>query len=117
MSANDPKRTSSELTQGTFVLKIVLMVSLASAEMGKVTSRRVMWNGRESPATTETRESQGMRIPILPRGALVALITLFGVGLQSANADSGRITLTIYKGGFAISFQTETSYIRTRWIR
>jgi hypothetical protein len=43
-----------------------------------------------------------MRIPILLRGALVALIVLFGVGLQSANADSGSITLTIYKGGWII---------------
>ena len=43
-----------------------------------------------------------MRIPILLRGALVALIALFGVGLQSANADSGSITLTVYKGGWII---------------
>ena len=43
-----------------------------------------------------------MRIPILLRGALVALIALFGVGLQNANADSGSITLTIYKGGWII---------------
>ena len=43
-----------------------------------------------------------MRIPILLRGALVALIALFGVGLQSAHADSGNITLTIYKGGWII---------------
>ena len=45
---------------------------------------------------------QGMRIPILFRGTLVALIALFGVGLQSAKADSGSITLTIYKGGWII---------------
>ena len=43
-----------------------------------------------------------MRILILLRGALVALIALFGVGLQSAKADSGNITLTIYKGGWII---------------
>jgi hypothetical protein len=43
-----------------------------------------------------------MRIPILFRGMLVALIALFGVGLQSANADSGSITLTVYKGGWII---------------
>jgi hypothetical protein len=43
-----------------------------------------------------------MRIPILLRGALVALVALFGVGLQSANADSGSITLTIYKAGWII---------------
>ena len=40
-----------------------------------------------------------MRIPTLLRGALVALIALFGVGLHSANADSGSMTLTIDKGG------------------
>ena len=43
-----------------------------------------------------------MRIPILLRGALVALIALIGFGLQSANADSGNITITIYKGGWII---------------
>ena len=43
-----------------------------------------------------------MRIPILLLGALVTLITLFGVGLQSANADSGSITLTVYKAGWII---------------
>ena len=43
-----------------------------------------------------------MRILILLRGLLVALTALFGVGLQSANADSGSITLTIYKGGWVI---------------
>ena len=43
-----------------------------------------------------------MRIPILLRGALLALIALFGVGLQNANADNGSITLTIYKGGWII---------------
>jgi hypothetical protein len=43
-----------------------------------------------------------MRIPILLRGALVALIVLFGVGLHSAHADTGGITLTVYKGGWII---------------
>ena len=43
-----------------------------------------------------------MRIPTLLSGALVALIALFGVGLHSANADSGSMTLTIYKGGWII---------------
>jgi len=57
---------------------------------------------RVHAATTEARESQEMRIPILLRGALVALIALFGVGLQNANANSGSITLTIYKGGWII---------------
>jgi hypothetical protein len=43
-----------------------------------------------------------MRISNLLRGALVALITLMGVGLQSANAASGSIILTIYKAGWII---------------
>ena len=43
-----------------------------------------------------------MRISILLRGALVALVALFSVGLHSAKADTGGITLTIYKGGWII---------------
>ena len=43
-----------------------------------------------------------MRIPIRLLGALVAVITVFGVGLQSAYADSGRITLKVYKAGWII---------------
>ena len=43
-----------------------------------------------------------MRIPTLFRGTLVALIALFSVGLHSAKADTGSITLTIYKGGWII---------------
>ena len=43
-----------------------------------------------------------MRIPILLRGALVALIALLSVNLESAKADSGSITLTIFKGGWII---------------
>ena len=35
-----------------------------------------------------------MRILILLRGVLVALIALIGVGLQSAHADIGGITLS-----------------------
>lgn len=42
-----------------------------------------------------------MRIPLL-RGALIGLIALFAIGLQSASADSGSIALTIYKGGWII---------------
>jgi hypothetical protein len=43
-----------------------------------------------------------MRISIRLRAALVALVALLGVGLQNASADSGSITLTIYKGGWII---------------
>jgi hypothetical protein len=53
-----------------------------------------------------------MRIPILLRGALVALIALFGVGLQSAKADSGSVTLTIYKGGWVIGGSAGTLTFR-----
>ena len=43
-----------------------------------------------------------MRIPIRLFGALVAVVTMFGVGLQSAYADSGGITLKVYKAGWVI---------------
>jgi hypothetical protein len=43
-----------------------------------------------------------MRTSILLRAALVALIALFVIAPQSATADSGSITLTIYKGGWVI---------------
>jgi hypothetical protein len=43
-----------------------------------------------------------MRIPIMLRGVLVALIAVIGVGLQSAHADTGGITLVVYKGGWII---------------
>src|SRR6516162_2866681 len=43
-----------------------------------------------------------MRIPILLRGVLVALVALMGVGFQSALADTGGITLVVYKGGWII---------------
>ncbi len=43
-----------------------------------------------------------MQIPIRLLGALVAVITVFGVGLQSAYADSGKITITVYKAGWII---------------
>ena len=43
-----------------------------------------------------------MRIPILLRGASIALVAMLGVGLHSAIADSGNIALTVYKGGWII---------------
>jgi hypothetical protein len=43
-----------------------------------------------------------MRIPIRLLGALVAVVTVLGLGLQSAYADSGRITLTVFKAGWII---------------
>jgi hypothetical protein len=43
-----------------------------------------------------------MRISIRLFGTFLTAITLFTVGLQSAYADSGRITLKIYKAGFII---------------
>ena len=55
-----------------------------------------------SPKLTRVRNSQSMRIPILVRGTFVALVAFFGVCLQSAHADSGSMTLTIYKGGWII---------------
>ena len=43
-----------------------------------------------------------MRIPILLRNVLIALIVLVGVGVPSARADIGGITLVVYKGGWFI---------------
>jgi hypothetical protein len=43
-----------------------------------------------------------MRIPILLRAALVASIALFGLGLDNAQAGTGSISLTVYKGGWII---------------
>lgn len=43
-----------------------------------------------------------MRIPIRLLSALVAVITMLGLGLPSAQADSGKITLTVYKAGWVI---------------
>ncbi|MGV1015235.1 MAG: hypothetical protein ACOYB4_09725 [Methyloceanibacter sp.] len=43
-----------------------------------------------------------MKVPTMLRGVLIALIVLAGAGLQDAQADSGSITLTIYKGGWFI---------------
>src|SRR4029078_3249759 len=41
-----------------------------------------------------------MRIPVLLRNVLVALIALLSVGLQSAHAEIGGITMVVYKGGW-----------------
>ena len=43
-----------------------------------------------------------MRIPIRLLGALIAVIIVFVIGLQSAYADSGRVTLKVYKAGWVI---------------
>jgi hypothetical protein len=43
-----------------------------------------------------------MRIPTLLRAAFLAAIALCAVGLQDARADSGTISLTIFKGGWFI---------------
>src|SRR4029079_18352916 len=56
----------------------------------------------EQVATTETREIQAMRISMLLRGALVALIALFTVALHGARADTGGVTLVVFKGGWII---------------
>lgn len=43
-----------------------------------------------------------MRIFKIIRTAFIAAIALLAVGFQEAHADSGRIVLTIYKGGWVI---------------
>jgi hypothetical protein len=43
-----------------------------------------------------------MRMPTMLRAAFIALIALCAVGLPEARADSGTITLTVFKGGWII---------------
>jgi hypothetical protein len=43
-----------------------------------------------------------MRIPASVQAIIVALIVLIGAGLNQAQADSGSVVLTIYKGGWII---------------
>jgi hypothetical protein len=43
-----------------------------------------------------------MSIPAFIRTAFVAFIALVGVGMSSAQADSGYVNLTVYKGGWII---------------
>ncbi len=43
-----------------------------------------------------------MRVPTIVRTLFIGAIALFMAGLPDAQADSGRITLTIYKGGWVI---------------
>jgi len=43
-----------------------------------------------------------MQVPTMFRGVFIALIILFGAGLNQAQADSGSIVLTVYKAGSII---------------
>jgi lipid-binding SYLF domain-containing protein len=43
-----------------------------------------------------------MRILTMFRSACIALVALFALGLQNAQADSGSIVLTVYKAGWII---------------
>ena len=43
-----------------------------------------------------------MQISAMFRGVIVAVIVLIGTGLNQAQADSGRIVLTVYKAGWII---------------
>lgn len=43
-----------------------------------------------------------MRLPIRLLCALIAVLTVFGANPQTASADSGKMTLTIYKAGWVI---------------
>jgi len=43
-----------------------------------------------------------MRVPVLFRTIVVALIVLIGAGLNHARADSGSIVLTVYKAGWIL---------------
>ena len=56
----------------------------------------------KSPKMQPAREKTPMRIQRIAQSALLALIVLFGGGLQTAQADSGSVVLTIFKGGWII---------------
>lgn len=43
-----------------------------------------------------------MRFPALFRSALAALVLVYAGALSTAHADSGSVTLTVYKGGWII---------------
>jgi hypothetical protein len=43
-----------------------------------------------------------MRIATILRTAFIAALALLAIGAPTAQADSGRVTLTIYKGGWII---------------
>jgi hypothetical protein len=43
-----------------------------------------------------------MQVPTRVTSIFIALIALFAVGVQNARADSGSITLTVYKAGWII---------------
>jgi lipid-binding SYLF domain-containing protein len=43
-----------------------------------------------------------MRFPSVLRAAAIAVTALFGAGLTAAHADSGSVSLRIYKAGFVI---------------
>jgi hypothetical protein len=47
-------------------------------------------------------EGEAMRIPTMIRSAFIALIALFAVGAQDAQAGGGSVSLVIYKGGWII---------------
>ncbi len=53
------------------------------------------------PPTQISRRPKSMRSPALFRSALAALIVTFA-GLSQAHAESGTVTLTVYKGGWII---------------
>jgi len=59
-----------------------------------------------------------MRISMLLQGTLVAMIALFTVGLHSARADTGGVTLVVFKGGWIIGRSEERRVgkeCRSRW--
>jgi len=43
-----------------------------------------------------------MQVPTMLRSVFIALIILFGAGLNQAQAESGSIVLTVYKAGWII---------------
>ena len=55
-----------------------------------------------------------MRLPAVLKGALAALTVLLAAALSPAHADSGTISLTIYKGGWFIGGSAGSGVLRFR---
>ena len=55
-----------------------------------------------------------MRLPSAIRAALIAVIAFLGAGLSSAHADSGSVSLVIYKAGWFIGGSGGTGTLNFR---
>ena len=53
-----------------------------------------------------------MRIRSMLRAAVIALTALFGAGLTAAHADSGSVSIRIFKAGFVIGVSAGSGVLR-----